>query len=152
MGLMILTLAACGGMNLFSAPKIKDEEIIPPETLYAQALSDMDRQRFATAITDLEKLERQHPFSDFAERGKLMIVYANFRLGKYDETVLAADRFLALYPSSKDVAYVLYLKGTSYFNQIKDITRDQQLSRDAISTYTLVINNYPDSEYAKDAR
>ena len=47
---------------------------------------------------------------------------------------------------------MLYLKGTSYFNQIKDITRDQQLSRDAIDTYTLLITNYPDSEYAKDAR
>ena len=33
MGLMILTLAACGGLNLFSAPKMKEEEIIPPETL-----------------------------------------------------------------------------------------------------------------------
>ena len=28
----------------------------------------------------------------------------------------------------------------------------EQLSRDAISTYTLVINNYPQSDYAKDAR
>jgi outer membrane protein assembly factor BamD len=152
MGLMILALAACGGLNLFSAPKIKEEEIVPPETLYEQALAEMDRQRFATSVGTLEKLERQHPFSDYAERAKLMIVYGNFRLGKYDETVLAADRFLALYPSSKDIAYVLYLKGTSYFNQIKDITRDQQISRDAIDTYTLVINNYPDSEYAKDAR
>src|SRR5690606_17206898 len=59
---------------------------------------------------------------------------------------------LALFPSSGEVPYVLYLKGTSFFGQIKDITRDQQLSQDAIDTYTLLISNYPDSEYAKDAR
>jgi len=47
---------------------------------------------------------------------------------------------------------VLFLKGTSYFAQITDITRDQQLSQDAISTYTLLITNYPKSDYAKDAR
>jgi outer membrane protein assembly factor BamD len=152
MGLMILALAACGGFNLFSAPKIKEEEIIPPDQLYSEALVQMDNQRFAGAVTTLEKLERQHPYSDQAERAKLMIVYGNFRLGKFDETILAADRFLAIYPDSKEVAYVLYLKGTSYFNQIKDITRDQQISRDAIDTYTLVINNYPESEYAADAR
>jgi outer membrane protein assembly factor BamD len=152
MGLMILALAACGGLNLFSAPKIKEEEIIPPDQLYSEALDQMDRQRFAGAVTTFEKLERQHPYSDYAEKAKLMIVYGNFRLGKFDEAILSADRFLAIYPDGKDVPYVLYLKGTSYFNQIKDITRDQQISRDAIDTYGLVINNYPDSEYAKDAR
>jgi outer membrane protein assembly factor BamD len=152
MGVMILALAACGGLNLFSAPKIKEEEIIPAQQLYSEALDQMDRQRYAGAITTLEKLERQHPYSTDAEKAKLMVVYANFRLGKFGEVVLAADRFLAIYPDSKDVPYVLYLKGTAYFEQIRDITRDQQLSRDAIDTYTLVINNYPDSEYAKDAR
>ena len=48
--------------------------------------------------------------------------------------------------------YVLWLKGTSYFAQIKDITRDQQLSRDAIDTYNILISNYPNSEHAKDAK
>jgi outer membrane protein assembly factor BamD len=86
------------------------------------------------------------------EKSKLMQVYANYRIGQFEEAILAADRFLALYPSGKDVPYVLYLKGTSYYGQIKDITRDQQLSRDAIDTYTLLIDNYPKSEYAEDAR
>ena len=148
----MLALAGCSGFNLFGKPKIKEEPIIPPQTLYEEALSNMDRERFSTAIISLEKLERQHPYSDYAEKAKLMVVYANFRLGKYDESIMAADRYLAVYPSSDNTAYVLYLKGTSYFNQIKDITRDQQLSRDAIDTYQTLTRNYPDSEYSKDAR
>src|SRR5690606_22039353 len=78
--------------------------------------------------------------------------YANYRSGELEEAILAADRFLALYPNGKDVPYVLYLKGNAYFAQIKDITRDQQLSRDAIDTYNLLVSNYPQSEYAKDAQ
>ena len=89
----------------------------------------MDEQRYMTAIGELEKLDRQHPRSDMTEKSKLMQVYANYRIGKFEEAILAADRFLALYPTGKDVPYVLYLKGTSYFGQIKDITRDQQLSQ-----------------------
>lgn len=146
------TLAACSGFNLFGAPKIREEEIIPPETLYQSALDNMDRQRFNTAIDDFEKLERQHPFSDYAEKAKLMTVFANYRSGQFEEAVLAADRYLALYPSSKEVPYVLYLKGNSYYGQIKDATRDQQLARDAIDTYTLLITNYPQSDYAEDAK
>jgi outer membrane protein assembly factor BamD len=147
-----LTLSACSGFNLFGPPKIKEEPIVAPEVLYQEALDNMDRERYATAIQSLEKLERQHPYSEFAEKAKLMTVYANFRRGKYDETVLAADRYIAIYPSGNEVPYVLFLKGSAYYQQIKDITRDQQLSRDAIDTFQLLIRNYPDSDYAKDAR
>ena len=139
-------------MNLFGPPKLREEPIIPSATLYQQALDDMDRQYYQTAIKKLEQLDRQHPRDPMVEKSKLMQVYANYRIGRFSEAILAADRFLALYPNGKDVPYVLYLKGTSYFGQIKDITRDQQLSRDAIDTYNLLISTYPQSEYAADAK
>ena len=139
-------------MNLFGPPKVREEPIIPSATLYQQALDDMDRQYYQTAIKKLEQLDRQHPRDPMVEKSKLMQVYANYRIGRFSEAILAADRFLALYPNGKDVPYVLYLKGTSYFGQIKDITRDQQLSRDAIDTYNLLISSYPQSEYASDAK
>ena len=142
-------LAAC---SMFGPEKIKDEEIVPADTLYQTALTEMDRQNYNKAIDALKKLERQHPYSEFNEKAKLMEVYANYRIGKFDEAILAADRYMALFPSSPETPYVLFLKGTAYFAQIKDITRDQQLSKDAIDTYTLLISNYPDSDYAKDAR
>ncbi len=144
-----VTISAC---SMFGPAKIKDEEIVPAETLYQTALADMDKQYYNGAIETLKKLERQHPYSEFNEKAKLMEVYANYRIGKFEDAILAADRYMALFPSSPEMAYVLFLKGTSYFAQIKDITRDQQLSQDSIATYTLLIRNYPDSEYAKDAR
>jgi outer membrane protein assembly factor BamD len=149
LGLMVAFLAGCG---LFGQSKIKEEPIVPAEVLYQSALDEMDKQRYQTAITALENLSRQHPYSEYNERAKLMEVYANYRIGRFDEAILAADRFMALYPTNKDMPYVLWLKGTSYFAQIKDITRDQKLSQEAIDTYTLLINNYPESEHAKDAR
>jgi outer membrane protein assembly factor BamD len=152
MGLLAAALTACAGGGLFSQPKLREEPIVPAQSLYQGALDDMDRQYYLTAIEKLEKLERQHPRDPLTEKGKLMQVYANYRIGRFDESILAADRFLGLYPSSPEVPYVLWLKGTSYFAQIVDITRDQQLSRDAIDTYNLLINNYPTSEHAIDAK
>lgn len=151
-GLFAVALTACSGMNLFGAPKLKETPIVPAASLYQGALDDMDRQYYQTAIKKLEQLDRQHPRDPLTEKSKLMQVYANYRIGKFNEAILAADRFMALYPNGKDVPYVLWLKGTSYFAQIKDITRDQQLSRDAIDTYNLLISNYPKSEHAKDAK
>lgn len=149
---LVAALSACSGFNLFGPTKIVEEEIIPPEVLYQTALDDMDRQYFGSALENLEKLERQHPYSQYAEKAKLMTTYAHYRTGKNEEAVLAADRYLALYPSSPEVPYILYLKGNSYFAQIKDITRDQQLARDSLDTYLLLVNTYPDSEYVTEAR
>ncbi|MBD8064189.1 outer membrane protein assembly factor BamD [Devosia sp. PTR5] len=150
--LLTAALAACSGMNLFGPPKIKEEPIVPAASLYQGALDDMDRLYFQTAIKKLEQLDRQHPRDPLVEKSKLMQVFANYRGGKLDEAILAADRYLALYPNGKDVDYVLWLKATAYYAQIKDITRDQQLSRDAIDTYNLLISNHPKSEYAADAK
>jgi outer membrane protein assembly factor BamD len=147
--LMAVVLAGC---SMFGPPKMKEEPIVPAAALYQKALDDMDRQYYNTAIKSLEQLDRQHPRDPILEKSKLMQVYANYRSNKLNEAILAADRFLAIYPNGKDVPYVLYLKGNSYFAQIKDITRDQQLSKDAIDTYSLLINTYPKSEYAKDAK
>ncbi len=147
-----VSLSACTGFNLFGPEKIEEEEIIAPEILHQSALDDIDRQFYNTALRSLEKLERQHPYSQYNQRAKLMIVFSNFRTGKFEEAVLASDRYLALFPSSADVDYVLYLKGSSYFKQIKDITRDQQLAQDSIDTYSLLVANFPSSKYIPDAR
>lgn len=144
-----LVLTAC---SLFGPTKLTDEEIIPPETLYSQALSEMDAQRYVTALDTLKKLQRQHPNSEFNEKAKLMEVYANYHIGRFDSAIDAADRYIAVYPGSDEIPYVMFLKGTAYFAQITDITRDQQIARNSIDVYTLLIANYPDSKYAKDAK
>jgi outer membrane protein assembly factor BamD len=150
--LLVLALAGCSGFNLFGPPKLREEAIVPEASLYQQALNSMDEQRYLTAIDLLEQLERQHPRGQLSEETKLMLVYAHYRIGKFDEAIAAADRYLAIYPNGKDAAYVYWLKGTSYYGQIKDVTRDQQISQDAIETYTQLIRAYPQSEYAKDAQ
>jgi outer membrane protein assembly factor BamD len=145
----VMVLAGC---SMFGPTKMKDEVIVPPETLYQSALTNMDAQHYNGTLDDLKKLERQHPYSEFNEKAKLLEVYANYRISKFNDAILAADRYMALFPSSDQTAYVLFLKGTAYFAQITDITRDQEISQQAIDTYTLLISNYPDSDYAKDAR
>ncbi|MGV8855392.1 MAG: outer membrane protein assembly factor BamD [Devosia sp.] len=147
-----LVAAVLAGCSLFGPTKVKEDPIIPATTLYQKALDDIDRQYFASAIKSLEQLDRQHPRDALVEKSKLMQVFANYRANKLDEAILAADRYLAIFPNGKDAPYVMYLKGNAYFAQIKDITRDQQLSNDAIETYQLLISNYPKSDYADDAK
>jgi outer membrane protein assembly factor BamD len=131
---------------------VEEEPIIPAEELYSTALNNMENNRYNTAIESLEKLERQHPYSTYDERAKVMLVFANYRIGKFQQAILAADRFLAIYPSSAEAPYILFLKGSSHYEMITDITRDQEVARDAIDTFQLLISTYPNSRYADEAK
>lgn len=148
---LVTVVAACSPFSFFSR-SVEEEPIVPVEELYTSALGHMESNRFNSAITDLEKLERQHPYSTYNERAKVMLTFANFRIGKFREATLAADRFLALYPNSSEVPYILFLKGSSYYQQVSDVTRDQELSRDALDTFQLLVSSYPNSRYAAEAR
>ena len=147
-GALVVVLAGC---DLFGAPKIKDEPIVPPDTLYNAAVAQMDAQNFNTAVGTLKTLQSQHPYSQYNEKAGLMTVFANYQLQHWSDAILAADQYIALLPASDQRASILYLKGMSYFNQITDITRDQQTSQNAIDAFTQVVQTYPKSQYAKDS-
>ncbi len=149
--MLLAVVAACSPFGLF-AKGVEEEPIVPAEDLYSTALNHMENNRYNSAIENLEKLERQHPYSTYDERAKVMLTFANFRIGKFPQAALAADRFLAVYPSSAEAPYILFLKGSAYYNQLTDTTRDQETARDAIETFQLLISSHPRSRYADEAR
>jgi len=136
---------------MFGPTKIKEEPIIPPETLYQSALSNMDSQRYNAAIDDLKKLERQHPYSQWAIRAQLMSAYAFYQADQYDEAIAAARRFIDLHPGHKDVAYAYYLIGVSDYEQISDVGRDQKMTEQALEAFEELMRRFPNSRYARDA-
>ncbi|MGL1446745.1 outer membrane protein assembly factor BamD, partial [Vibrio parahaemolyticus] len=44
---------------------------------------------------------------------------------KYDDAILAAQRFIQLHPGNRNIAYAYYLVAISYYEQITDVGRDQ---------------------------
>ena len=68
--------------------------------------------------------------------------------GAYDDCISSARRYVTLHPGSPDAAYAHYLIGSSYFDQIPEISRDQERTEKAAQTLEEVARKYPDSEYA----
>ena len=69
----------------------------------------------------------------------------------YEEARVAAQRYLDFYPGDEDAAYAQYLMALSYYDQIDEVGRDQGLTFQALQALRVVIEQYPDSEYAKSA-
>ena len=71
---------------------------------------------------------------------------------RYAEAIDAADRFIQLHPGNKDVPYAYYLKAVSLYEQVGDVDRDQQKTENALTALQDLIQRFPNTEYARDAR
>jgi outer membrane protein assembly factor BamD len=149
LALLMVPLGAC---SLFS----KDEAIgpdQPPDKLYNEGVYLLNKkQDLRDASKKFEEVERQHPYSEWARKSLLMTAYTKYEAKEYEEAISAARRYVTLHPGSSDAAYAQFLIGTSYYDQIPDITRDQGRTEKAIAALEEVSRKYPDSEYAVSAK
>lgn len=144
------TLAGCAGADK-EKPRIVYEER-PVELLYATGALRLDEERWAEAVEYFQEVERQHPYSEWSRRSILMTAYANYENNKYAEAIQDAERFIQLYPGNPSAVYAYYLRAVCYFEQIVDVGRDQASTENAKASLREVIQRFPDSEYARDAR
>ena len=145
-----LALSACAG-NKKNKPRLAYEER-PVELLYATGADRLDRRQWNQAVNYFQEVERQHPYSEWSRRAILMQAYAHYQGNDYAEAVADADRFIQLYPGNPTAAYAHYIKAICYFEQIVDVNRDQAATGQALDSLRDVVQRYPRTEYAADAR
>jgi outer membrane protein assembly factor BamD len=124
----------------------------PVELLYNTGAVMLDRHLWNQAVDYFDEVERQHPYSEWARRAILMEAFAHYEGNNYAEAIADADRYIQLYPGNDQAAYARYLKAICYFEQIVDVGRDQAATGQALDTLRDVVQRYPHSEYARDAR
>ena len=124
----------------------------PVELLYNTGARRLDQRRWNEAIAYFEEVERQHPYSEWSRRSIMMNLFANYQANNYPEAIQAADRFIQLYPGNPQVPYAYYMRAIAYFEQITDVGRDQAATAQAQAALREVIQRFPTSEFAADAR
>ncbi|AHC73321.1 lipoprotein [Candidatus Endolissoclinum faulkneri L5] len=121
------------------------------DELYNNAYSAVLLGNFKKAAPLFDEVERQYPYSVWANQAQVMSAYALYQSNKYDDAVLALDRFIQLNPGNHNVDYALYLKGLCYYEQIVDVERDQKLTGEALFSFKALVKRFPYSKYALDA-
>src|SRR5712691_7919942 len=148
---LALMAAALGGCGLFDKDPILLDE--PADKLYNEGLFLLNSKKDPKAAAKkFEEVDRQHPYSEWARKSLIMSAYAYYEAGAYEDSVNAARRYVTLHPGSPDAAYAQYLIGSSYFDQIRDISRDQDRTEKAIQALDEVARKYPNTEYAVAAK
>jgi outer membrane protein assembly factor BamD len=123
-----------------------------PEGLYGAGVENLQARRYQQAVDLFDQVERDHPYSTWATNAKLMAAYGDYMRNRYTEAIGALDRFIQLHPAHRDTAYAYYLRALCYYEQIADAQRDQRGTEQAMAALQDVVNRFPDTAYARDAR
>ena len=148
--LCFLTVAISGCSTLKSKPKI-DIDTYSAKEIYDLAEDSLAKKRPQDAAKYFSEIERLYPYSEWAKRGLIMQAFSYHKDQDYENSRSAAQRYIDFFPAAEDAAYAQYILALSYYDQISEVGRDQDVTVKALQELRLLIERYPDSKYAKDS-
>ncbi len=132
------------------------------EKVYSEAKDEASSGNYERAIKFYERLEGRAAGTLLAEQAQLELAHTYWKSGEKAQALATLDRFIKLHPSSPGMDYALYLRGLVNFNENlglfgrlsgQDLSeRDQQASKDSYQSFKQLVEQFPDSVYAPDAR
>lgn len=143
--LLVGILSACGG----------GEEITPDrplENIYQDAYQKFNNKDYESAADLFQTAESQYPASPWAADALVMMAYSRYLDNDFAGSVLVIDRYMRFHPGHRDVPYMMYLRGMNYYRQVSDVRRDPEMSAYALQSFQQLIERFPRSEYAENAK
>ena len=148
--LCFMAVAIPGCRALKNEPKI-DIDTYSAKEIYDLAEDRLAKNRPQDAAKYFSEIERLYPYSEWAKRGLIMQAYSFHKDKDYENSRSAAQRYIDFFPAAEDAAYAQYILALSYYDQISEVGRDQDVTVKALQELRLLIERYPDSKYAKQS-
>ena len=146
---------------LFSCAQ-KSEEIstrIEGDSLEAQMIeaynagvAALEQGDILFATKKFNEAELLFPQSEWAPKASLMASYAYWKEAYYKNSVEELKRFIKLYPKNENLNYAYYLLAMNYYDSIVDEKKDLRPLTEAKRYFNIVIEKYPESDYALDGK
>lgn len=154
--LAAMTLSGCstfdGMFSAFSFGEEEEPESLPPETLIVQGMDAYNVGDYGEAIKNFKIILDEHPFSAQAMLAELKAADANYYNKQYAEAKTLYKSFEERHPTNEAIPYVMFQVGMCDYRRSDRIDRDASGPQEAIKSFTRLINAYPQSPYAKEAK
>jgi outer membrane protein assembly factor BamD len=132
------------------------------QALYADARESLDNGLYQKSIQLLSAIDSRFPFGPISHQVQLDLIYAYYKSGDTAQGIALADRFLKLNPTHPNLDYVYYMRGLIHqdmeSNLFQDMVgidrsdRDPSNASKAFNDLRKIIEDFPESKYAADAR
>ena len=127
-------------------------QALPPASqLYAEGETQLSKNRYEDARTAFRKVAERHPQSNYAPKARFLLGEAFYREGQFDKAIKEFEAFMAFYPRHQIADLVQFRLAMSYYDQMKPVEQDQEITRKAMEAFKVLVREYPESRYAADA-
>ena len=160
--LATVLLTLFGGMLAGCSGKEERDLTSSPIELYQRGQKSMNAGNFSNAIRYFEGLEARFPFSNETKQAQLDLIYCYYKDRQIEATVDAATTFERENPTHPRVDYALYMRGLAYFSgehswyhrlfNVDLSKRPPKNAQESFSVFSQMVQRYPNSIYAPDAR
>ena len=149
--LTLLLLTACSKQEeKISIIEEKSLELQMIEA-YNDGLSGLNNGEVIFAAKKFSEAELLYPQSIWAPRAALMAAYSYYTQQYYGETIYELEKFLEKYKSHPRRDYAYYMLAICHYNRIADEKRDLQEIIKSKQYFELILNQYPNTDFAIDA-
>tara|TARA_B100000035_G_C21021178_1_gene564117 strand:- start:637 stop:1482 length:846 start_codon:yes stop_codon:yes gene_type:complete len=147
-------LISCANNKETTSVEVIQEKEIDLQMIdaYQEGLIALDNNDSLTAAKKFSEAELLFPQSIWAPRSALMAAYSYYNDEYYSDTIFEIERFLKTYPEHPRTDYAYYLLAIAYYDQIIDETKNLKSISKAKEYFEFIINNYPTTDYAIDAK
>ena len=150
--LLILFLSGCTGANPKKTEIVETDLEKQMIESYQEGLKALDEGDALFAAKNFNNVEIIYPQSIWAPRSILMAAYSYYSQDYYGDAIFELKRFLKNYPYSEDLPYAYFLMATCYYELIIDEKKDISPLLESKKNFNIVINNYPETDFALDAK
>jgi outer membrane protein assembly factor BamD len=124
----------------------------PVQELYDTGMSALEEKDYKKSAQYFGEVFFQDPGSNITASSEVLHAFSLYKQGSYDDAIDTIDLFLQLRTKNEYASYMHYLKALCYYVQIESVKLEQSKSEHALRELNLLIENYPNTEYAKDAQ
>ena len=150
--ILFTLLVSCSKKEEFKESVIKEKSLdLQVLEAYQLGMKNLESGDVLYAAKKFNEAEILFPQSEWAPKSALMAAYSYYTQDYYNDTIAELERFLRVYPLSKNLDYVYYLLGVSHYEQIVDEKKDLQSIIKAKKYFEIVIKNFPNTNYSLDA-
>ena len=147
----LILLSSCS-KDTIKKSTLKEKSLeLQVQEAYKEGMEALDGGDVLYAAKKFNEAEILFPQANSAPQSALMAAYSYYTQDYYGDAIAELQRFIKVYPTSKDLGYVYYLLAICYYEQIVDEKKDLQSIMNAKKNFNIILKNYPNTEYAIDA-
>ena len=150
---LLLLLASCAKKSEEVKTKIEGENLEKQMIqAYNEGLKAFNEGDIFYATKKFNEAELLYPQSEWAPNSSLMASYAYWTEGFHNDSINELKRFIKVYSTHEHLNYAYYLLAMNYYDSIIDEKKDLKPLSEAKKYFTLIVNEYPDTDYSLDAK